>query len=199
MRNAWASPSYERYVAGLPGGLASYPGAHAKGSIIRSHLDGLEPELLGSLPQPLRHLAVEPPVDSDWVPEAHLCALIHAVAERRHLGEREFRAWIRARNRALFARPLYAILMAVATPEIALRAVGMRWGNFHRGSTLALEGYADEGVRVTLSFPVGLFDPLMLAAFAEAFSAALEAAHAKGPSVQVETAGSGFARYLARW
>ena len=199
MRSAWAGPSFERYVAGLPAGLASYPAAQAKGSIIRGHLEALEPGIVSALPPPLRPLAAEPPVDSDWVPETQLCALIHAIAEQRRLSQREFRAWIRACNRALFARPLYAILMAVATPEIALRAVAMRWGNFHRGTTLALEGYSDDGVRVALSFPVGVFDPLMLAAFAEAFAAALEAAHARDPLVEIETAGAGFARYRARW
>ena len=199
MRSAWTGPSYERYVAGLPGGLASHPGAQAKGSIIRSHLDALSPELVATLPDPLRQLAAEPPMDSDWVGETYLCALIHAIAERRRHGEREFLAWIRERNRALFRRPLYAILMAVATPEVALRAVGKRWGNFHRGTTLALEGVADDGVRVGLTFPATLFDPLMLAAFGEAFAAALEAAHAKDPTVVVQASGPGFARYLARW
>lgn len=199
MRNEWAGPSYDRYVAGLPGGLAAHPGAQAKGSIVRSHLDALSSDLVRTLPPPLRQLAAEAPMDSDWVPEAYLCALIHAIGERRVYAEREFLAWIRARNRALFARPLYAILMAVASPAVALRAVGKRWGNFHRGTTLELEGYADDGVRVTLAFPPGLFDPVMLQVFGEAFAAALEAAHAKDPSVAVETSGTGFARYLARW
>ena len=199
MRSEWAGPSYDRYVAGLPGGLASHPGAQAKGSIIRSHLDTLSPEVVAGLPAPLRQLAAEPPMESDWVPETYLCALIHAIAERRGYAEREFLAWIRERNRALFRRPLYAILMAVASPEVALRAVGKRWGNFHRGTTLALEGYADDGVRVGLTFPVGLFDPLMLHTFAEAFAAALEAAHAKDPVVGLQVSRPGFARYLARW
>jgi hypothetical protein len=192
-------PSYERYVASLPRGLASHPTAQAKGSIIRSHLEAVSPELVAAFPPPLRQLAAEPPMDSDWVPETYLCALIHAIAERRGYAEREFLTWIRARNRALFTRPLYAILMAVATPEVALRAVGKRWGNFHRGTTLALEGFGDDGVRVALSFPAGLFDSIMLHVFAEAFAAALEAAHAKNASVVLEASGAGFARYLARW
>jgi hypothetical protein len=192
-------PSYDRYVNGLPGGLGAHPAAQAKGSIVRSHLEDLSPGLLRSLPTPLLRLAADPPVDSDWVPETYLCALIHAIAERRRYSEREFLAWIRARNRALFARPLYRLLMTVVSPEALMRHAGRRWGNFHRGSSLELDGYSDDGARFTLSFPEGLFDRAPLLAFGQAFAAALELAGAKDPLVDVETEGVGFARYLARW
>jgi hypothetical protein len=192
-------PSFERYVAGLPGGLDAYPGAQAKGSIVRSVIEAQPEDLLRALPEPVRALALDPPIDSDWVPEAHFAALVHAVSERRRYGQREYCAWVRSSNRALFASPLYKILMAVVSPEALLRHAGRRWSNFHRGSTLELDGFADDGARLTLRFPAGVFDALILRGFAEALAAALEAAHAKGPVVDVEASGAGFARYVARW
>jgi hypothetical protein len=194
-----AGPSFERYVSGLPGGLAAHPAAQAKGSLVRNLLEEQPPEVLRTLPAAIRPLALDPPMDSDWVPEAQLCALVHALAERRGFREAQLLAWVRARKRALFSSPLYQLLMSVGSPEAMLRHAGRRWSNFHRGSTLELDGYADDGVRVTLAFPPGLFDAVMLRATAETFAAALQAARAPRPVVVVEAAGPGFARYLGRW
>jgi hypothetical protein len=199
VRDAEERPSFERYVAGLPGGLDAFPAAQAKGSLVRSVIEGQPETLLQTLPEPVRALALDPPVDSDWVPETHFAALVHAVSERRRYGVREYGAWVRNSNRALFASPLYRILMSVVTPGALLRHTGKRWGNFHRGSTLALDGFADEGARLTLTFPAGVFDGLLLRGYGEALAAALEAAHAKDPIVEIESSGPGFARYLARW
>ena len=199
MREGGERPSFERYLAGLPGGLEAFPAARTKGSIIRSVIDGQPDAILRALPEPIRALALDPPMDSEWVPEAQFGALVHAVAEARRLGAGEYLAWMRASNRALFRSALYRMLMTVASPEAMLRHAGRRWGNFHRGSTLELDGFSDEGARATLRFPPGVFDALLLRGFAEAFAAALEAAHAKEPVVAIEASRAGFARYLARW
>lgn len=199
MYDAGEGPSFDRYVAGLPGGLDAFPAAQAKGSIVRSVIEAQPDALLRSLPEPVRALALDAPMDSEWVPETHFGALVHAVCERRRYGRREYCEWVRACNRALFASPLYRLLMTVVSPEALLRHAGKRWSNFHRGSTLELDGFADDGVRLTLTFPAGVFDPLILGGFAEAFAAALEAARAKDPVVAIDASGPGFARYLARW
>ena len=199
VRDADGLPSYERYVAGLTGGLDAFPDAQAKGSLVRSVLEGQPPELLRTLPEPVRALALSSPVDSEWVPETHLAALVHAVSELRRFGEHEYCGWIRGCNRALFARPLYRLLMAVASPEGLLRHAGKRWGNFHRGSGLDHDGVSDDGVRLTLTFPAGLFDELLLRGYGESFAAALEASRAGDPLVEIEARGPGFACYRARW
>lgn len=190
----------ERYLAGLPGGLDAHPAAQAKGALVRSALDGERvEELLPLLPPPLRRLAAEPPVASEWVPEAHLGALVHAIADRRALRGAEFRSWARARHRAMFERPAYEVLMAVASPAALVRFADRRWANWHRGTALAVEGFADDGVRIALSFPAGLYDDLLLASCAEAFAAALELAHAPAPAVALEAGERGRVRFLARW
>ena len=53
--------------------------------------------------------------------------------------------------------------------------------------------------RVALGFPAGLFDALLLRTYAEAFAAALQVSRARDPIAEVEAAGAGFARYVARW
>ena len=199
MRNAAAGPSYARYVAGLPGGLEAYPGAQAKGSLVRAFLEGQPPEVLRRLPAALQALVREPPIDSDWIPEVLFCAFFHALCEALGHGPAERSAWIRARNRSIFSGPLYGLLMTVVSPERMLRESTRRWGVFHRGSPVEFEGFSDDGARVALRFPVGVFDPFMLEAFGEAFAAALDAARAKDPTVEVEVSLPGFARYVARW
>jgi len=190
----------ERYLAELPGGLDAYPAVQAKGSVVRNVLEGQPAEALAAaVPPALGRLVLDPPVTSDWVPEAHLGALLHAVADVRGMTDDEVCAWARAQNRALFESPAYRILMAVMSPASLVRFAGGRWENFHRGTRLEVEGASDDGVRVTLEFPPGLFDPFLLRVFGQAFTAALELSHAASPQVIVEWSGPESARYLARW
>jgi hypothetical protein len=89
--------------------------------------------------------------------------------------------------------------MAVMSPGALVRFAGGRWANWHRGTTLEIEGVADDGVRGTLTFPRGLFDARLLRIFGEAFIAALQLASAVSPVVTVVEAGPESARYLVRW
>ncbi len=190
----------ERWLAGLPGGVAAYPEVQAKGSLVRSALEG-QPiaELLPRLPPALRKIVAEPPVSSDWVPEAHFDGLLLAIADARGMTDDDLCAWARARNRALFESPAYRILMAVMSPGALVRFAGGRWATWHRGTALEIEGVADDGVRGTLTFPRGLFDVLLLRVFGEAFVAALQLANAALPTVTIVEAGPESARYLVRW
>lgn len=195
-----ALPRLERYVADLPGGLDAHPAAQAKGSLVRSVLAGQRvDELLPLLPAALRRLAADPPMAGEWVPEVHFGALFHAVADARGLSEKAVCAWSRAQNRALFRSPIYRILMAAISPGSMLRFAGRRWGAFHRGTELEVDGIADDGVRLALSFPARLFDRLLVVAYAEGFAAALEMAGARSPEVLLEELTDTSARYAARW
>ena len=108
--------------------------------------------------------------------------------------------WARDRNRALFRNPAYRILMAVSSPATLLRGATMRWSNWHRGSTLEVEGITDVGVRALLRFPPGLFDDLMLRVFGEAFSRGWSSrTRRRPPSSSVELVEPGVARFLVSW
>lgn len=188
------------YLARLPAGLGSFPEAAAKGSLVRGALEG-QPlaEIAARLPEPLSGRISDPPMGSEWIPETHLVAIVHAVCDARGFGAAEAGEWARAWIRDVFEGPSYRILMAAPSPASALRSAGLRWGAFHRGSALAMEGIADDGVRLTLQFPPRLFDPPFLSVLAQSFVAALEMSRAPGAEVAVEASGDGFARFLARW
>lgn len=193
-------PRVEAYVASLSGGLGAHPAAQAKGSLVRNLLEG-QPvaELARRLPPSLRRLAVEPPIGSEWVPEAHLTALYLGLADVRGLRDEDFLGFARERNRALFRSAAYRFLMEVVSPATLLRFAGQRWGNFHRGTTFEQQGVGDDGVRFTLRFPERLLPPLMLRVYAQAFVAALEMARARFPVVAVEDARASSAVFVATW
>jgi hypothetical protein len=190
----------ERYLAGLGKGLDGLPGAKAKGTLVRSVLEGQPAtELTPRLPAQVRATVVEPPVASAWVPETHFATIFHAVADLRGLSDADVLAWSRARNRALFSSPAYRLLMAVTSPAAMLRHAGVRWSQWHRGTDLSFDGFSDVGAWLSLKFPAGLYDRLLLGAFGEALAAALEMSGATDPVVRVESEAAGVARYLARW
>lgn len=190
----------ERYLAGLPAGLDSFDGCVCKGSLLRSAL-AQQPieELSARLPAPLAALVRDPPVDSEWVSEVRFAAIVHGVADVRGYSDADVVAWTRDRNRALFRNPAYRILMAVASPGALVRGAAMRWSNWHRGTSLEVEGILDEGVRALLRFPGGLFDGLMLDGFGAAFVAALELARAPSPAARWERLEPGAARFVVSW
>jgi hypothetical protein len=190
----------ERYLAGLPAGLDSHPECLVKGSVLRSTLlQQPIDQIVERLPDTLRPLVTDPPVDSEWMSEARFVAIYHAVADVRGYSDADIQVWARDRNRALFRNPAYRILMAVSSPATLLRGAAMRWSNWHRGSALEIEGVLDVGVRAVLRFPPGLFDDLMLMSFGEAFVAGLELAKAKNPASTAELVEPGLARYLVSW
>lgn len=197
---AAALPRVEAYLANLASGLAAHPACQAKGALVRNLLAGQDvAELARRLPPPLRRLAMEPPVGSEWIPETHLTALYLGLADVRGLRDEDFLGFARERNRTLFRSAAYRFLMEVVSPATLLRFAGQRWANFHRGTTFEQEGVADDGVRYTLRFPENLFPPLMLRVYAQAFVAALEMARARFPVVAVEAQNGRSARFIATW
>ena len=167
---------------------------------MRSVLDG-QPvaELLPRLPPALRSLAAEPP-DRQRLgarrPTSARSSTRSRSSARLHARGRA-RPGSAVRNRALFTSPVYRVLMSVASPEALLRHAGPALGELApRHARSGSRAFADEGVGVTLAFPVGLFDGLLVAAYGAAFAAALEVAHAQASRRCASTRpGPGFARY----
>ncbi len=190
----------EAYLASLPGGLSAYPECQAKGILVRTLAsDDVCAGVAPKLPQPFRRLLEEQPIGSEWIPEVHYQALHYAVADAAGQTDDAILAGVRPRQRRMFESPTYRMLMVGGSPAHLLRAADLRWANWHRGSTLEVEGIADDGVRLALRFPRGLFDGLQLRVFAESFLAALDLSQARAPRVEIIEAGGGFARYRAAW
>ncbi len=193
-----SAPRLERYLAGLPDGLASYPQCQAKGSVLRSLLEGRALER-ARLPGPLQLRLEDPPIASEWFPEVHLWALAFAAADQRAMGREALLAWVHERSRRLFEGPLYRALMALVPPATLVRTCGVRWGAFHRGSLMEPGGVADDGARLRLAFPHGLYDAQALEAVAAVLRAALDASGAREAEVEVEASTPTTARFRARW
>jgi len=194
-------PRLASYLAALPGGLDAHPGCLAKGALVRNAFqDHLEVKARAAeLPHALTRLLVDPPLAGEWIPEVHFVALFHALNDLLGLDDAAVLVRARSRNRTLFEGPTYRILMAVLSPMSLLRFAGKRWATFHRGSDLVVDGAVDEGVRVRVTFPAGLFDPLILSAFGTAFEAALELSGARAPRVRLDHVEPGIGHYLAVW
>ncbi len=190
----------EAYLAALPGGLAAYPECQAKGVLVRTlAADEAYGWAADQLPPAMRRLVEDPPMASEWIPEVEYLALIYALADACGQDDDAILAGVRGRDRRTFELPSYKILMAAPSPGSLLRGADQRWGTFHRGSTLEVEGIADDGVRLAVRFPRGLFDGLQLRVFGESFLAALDLTQARNPRVEIIDAGAGFARYRAAW
>lgn len=190
----------EAYLSSLPGGLSAYPECQAKGILVRMLAsEEIYAGAASRLPQPFRSLVEEQPIGSEWIPEVHYQALIYGLADVRGQEDDGILAGVRARHRRMFESPTYRILMVGSSPAALLRGADLRWANWHRGSTLEVEGIADDGVRLVVRFPRGLFNGLQLRVFAESFLAALDLSQARSPRVEIMQSGAGFARYRAAW
>jgi hypothetical protein len=193
-------PRLERYLSRLPGGLEAHPGAQTRGVLVRLLLEGYpRSDLLAVLDEPLRRLAVDPPMDSDWVSEVHLMALTRAVADVRGLDDAALIAWHRERNRALALHPVFALLLSFVSADAVFRLAAARWASWHRGSTLEVIERREGWGRLELRFPSRLYDTLALRSLAGVFTAVLEASRAPSPGVTLEWADDERAHYLARW
>lgn len=190
----------EAYLAPLPGGLDAYPECQAKGILVRTLIaDAAHAPRTEGLPGAVRRLIEDPPMASEWIPEVHYLALVYALADASGQEDDAVLGGVRDRDRRMFELPAYRILMAASSPGSLLRAIDQRWGTFHRGSMLELEGIADDGVRLGLRFPRGLFDGFHLRWFAESFLASLDLSAAVRPTVEIMEARAGYARYKAAW
>jgi hypothetical protein len=190
----------EAYLASLAGGVAAYPECQAKGILVRMlAADAAHGRAAVQLPPPLRRLLDDPPMGSEWIPEVHFLALVYGLADAAGQDDDAILAGIRERDRRTFEHASYRILMAAPSPASLLRGADQRWGTFHRGSTLDVEGIADDGVRLGLHFPRGLFDGLHLRIFGESFLAALDLSQAASPRAEIVEAKPGYARYKVAW
>ena len=190
----------KEYLSSLPGGLSAYPDCQAKGVLVRMLAsEEAYARVASSLPPPFRRLMEEPPMGSEWVPEVHFQALLYAVGDATEQDDDSILAGIRARDRRMFESPAYRILMQTPSPAALLRGADLRWANWHRGSTLEVEGIADDGVRLAIRFPRGLFDGLHLRVIAESLLAALDLTRAANPRIELREAGQGLVRYRAAW
>lgn len=191
-------PLLARYVDGLPAGLASYPEAQAKGSVIRTlvsttpvHLDPHE------LPAELAGFIEEPPLPTAWVSEVQLNAL--GLAYQDVMSPSVHETWVWERNRKILTNPLYKILFWMISPERLFVGLPHRWSAFRRGTELALVDQSVGRARLRLTFPKNLHDKSTLANVCVAGRVVAEAAGAKASDMVVEACAPTSAVFAISW
>lgn len=192
----------DAYLSSLPEGLRSLPRAQIKGNILDEQLEWLrelgvplDPRVAGAVrsAQPLGR-------SMEWVSEV----VCNAISLNAYEGYPSEAAWTRAvyeRQQRIFRTPLYRALMLVLSPTLMTMGAQQRWGAYRRGSELTVEKWQKSGPTMltfaTLTYPPGLYTPLLLRGLGGMLRAAIEAAGAKESQLELLEAESrpGGARY----
>jgi len=146
-------PTLAAYLAQLPEGLQSHPECQAKGSQIRTAVEGHDlGDAAAELPEPIRELFVAPPPPTAWVPMVYSDAVFHAVCDRFYPTEAQMLAWCRERTLDLVRGPMYRRLVAVAGPKTFFRIADRVFFLFERGSELSIE-LGDREARIDVTHP----------------------------------------------
>ena len=197
---SFAADAIEGYLSGLPEGVDSYRGYEQKGSIFREFMKGFAAsKLLAELPLAAAALVRTPPAVSQWVPEVH--ANVVWVAARAALFESDeaFSNMAYQQNLRLISSPLYSILFRLVSPERILKTAASRWGQFHRGITIAAPIVRGREVTLEMRAPPGLLPTFLAKAYSTGFRAALEAAGGRAVVVELATQSSSGFSFHGTW
>jgi hypothetical protein len=190
-------PTLARYLAKLPGGLSAHPSCQAKGSVLRMYLDAYP--LDASLPDaPEELLSLGNTAAGAWVSEVHNCAASTLIRDVYFTRDDDFYAWLKKASGALFRKPLYRLLMMVASPNLVISGADKRFTQFHRGTKLTIQ-QDGQSAEVRMEYPPYLYDAFVLRQFSSAFEAAAEAAGALNCSSVWEETGRERAMVRMTW
>ena len=198
-------PTVDAYLACLPEGIASYPDAAVKGSVLASRRNhpGFDQLLKdGNLPEPAVRLLRDPPTATSWVPEVAfntVMAALYDVVFRENGGPAAYEEWSAEQNARLLRTPLYRILFAVVSPERLLVAASARWAAFRRGTSVAVLDHDRSTMSFRLTCPPNLYPPVGLHAFSAAFRAATQAAGGRVTVIQWTAESPAAVRWHIEW
>ncbi|MDF2691891.1 MAG: hypothetical protein K0S65_274 [Labilithrix sp.] len=192
-------PRLERYVSRLPNGLDAYSDCRCRASVYRIFIEQLD---LASFPfdeapAPVRALLQTPFLHNMWLPEAHVMATIHAVADFLGFDDVATLRWMDESNGRLLNSRMYRALMRLASPSILLALASRQWGILHRGTKLAVE--RGNPVRLQIDYPEFLYDELIIRGTATGIRHALALSRANDPSIEIEEYSPTRTTYRVRW
>ncbi len=157
-------PALSAYVAGMPEGLASYPDARCKGSLLVNLIeqDRLRASQIQLLPPALRQRWESPPLVNAWIPETLTAAAILAHLDLVFRGdEADLLRWFEKVSADLLRKPFFRLFFAVASPARVLRRMDRVWALNHRGGAackFTLDGDHCVRARVEASmYPLPVF------------------------------------------
>ncbi len=182
-----ASPTtrVEAYLGSIPGGLDGHPEAQVKFSVVDGWLDGYDPlQLRGLLPAPVQaYVGHRVPV-TRWIPEVHAHVVYLALRDQYFATDADFIAESFSRNRALFQRPIYRVLLRMLSAIRIGQGAALMHAQLHRGTSLDVSP-TDDRWTVTLRHPAHLIPELIGHCYGTSFRAVLEMKGAT--SIEVST------------
>lgn len=197
-------PRAAEYVSTLPRGLESFAACSAHSVLFEPFVrDFSQLSTEPSLPAPVADLLSGRLSDRRWIPEVVFQTASLAVRDLGFPDDTAFYRWIFATSQETFETPLLRTLMKLISPSLTVLGAAKRWGAVHQGSdvvTMAsrlVSGRSE--TTVELRYPDKLFSPTFLGSLNEVFLAALMAARAKDPLLEVRAVESGRATYVASW
>jgi len=190
------------YLASLPNGLDSYPDALANIDVYENHRRRLAQHTeRQSLPGPLGDVIFGSP--KGWVSDVAGTCLPLLLRDVVFDDDAALMAFTQEGMAQLYSNPLYRTLMRVLSPSLILMGAARRWGTFRRGSSLAAQPLADTPGRrnyeLTLTYPPGLYPPLLLDTVTVAFRTSVETGGAKQAAAFIKSHGGTSAVFGLSW
>ena len=138
------------------------------------------------------------PFSAEWVPETHLVLQYLLLRDTCFSDDETFFAATKERVKASFLTPTMRAIMARFSVHLLVMGCSMRWGQYHRGTTLTARSTGMHSLEATLQFPPALYPELMLEDTRVAIAASIELAH-KVPLLTQKLLEPGVCRLIGSW
>jgi hypothetical protein len=198
-----AFPSAAGYLNTLPRGIDSFPECRVTADsfeFVRSDL--VASGLPSGLPPPIAAF-LDGNRHDKWLSEVVANAAMLMLRDRVSGSDEGFLKWAYDDSRRVFSKPIYRMLMAVMSPSLVVIGAAKRWSAFHQGTALSINPIVSvagrAGTQAKLTFPPGLYSPVLVVRQQRAFLAALDAASAKEAKVEVDSTAAGEAVFKPSW
>jgi hypothetical protein len=188
------------YLKSLPDGLDSYPECRSKGAVWKNILRWTHTE----------PLAERLPSDVPLVPQSDILASSWISAVQSFAGHLVLRDCLfpnddaicehfRVMDRRLLSSPLYKVMFALASPNMAVQGADRHFASMFQGITLKAKAVEEHQVLLTLRYPRMLLPALVGRLYLVAFEVAVELAGGKSVAGKVLSHDETAARYEILW
>lgn len=175
-------PRATQYIRSFSNGLGSFPEQRINRDVYLDTATNFPQLLEHAMPPELQDLITNP---KGWAPEVWGIAVMLMTRDLCFESDAAFLNWTRDDVAKMYKRPAYRMLMFVMSPSLVIMGAAKRWQAFHEGSILrahATRKNKETGraeTRLDLAMPEGLYPPLGLTVYGNAFASAIEAAGAR--------------------
>ncbi len=177
-------PRLHAFMKGLPQATSKYDVCQGKASMFNIAL-GLHPvvNVPEAMPDQLRRYFTGRLPPNQWVPELDYVMFSIAMADIHNWDNQGMRRyWFQVMDH-INNSAMYGLLFRFLSARMLVTTVASRWSSFHQGTTCRAER-TPKGLVMTLGFPRGLFNELIVHGYLGVFDAL--AAHSRLFKGQVE-------------